>query len=428
VRHRWIIDRLALLAGCFAIDVCEYAVMDNHLHLILRTHPELAWAWSDEEVAIRWLSLRGRLLDSKGAFRTKSVARLTEDAPRIDELRRRLASLEWFHRDLKTPCSRLWNRQEKVTGHFWQGRYGSVIAKSDVSLVNQAIYVLLNRIRCGAEHDLGASERTSIGGRIEELRREIAEGRHADALAGFEDRFERADWTPVFPCKPGSVGGLDDLPFAQRVAEGRQRHCIRSAVAKDGREQQFLAVDAPIGELEPFVLPQERRDSDSIVRPDDLPRHRLRPRPSLETSPHPRRCPQAWFMPLKNPFRSSQAVDRGVPVLPGLGLAALISLADEEGRLERADKPGRIAASAPPALETIRRSVAARATDPRPSNDRPTTSDTSATIASARAWLARDREALAAAVKGSCRVVWASIRRSTGLDPPSEGQRPTAVT
>ena len=35
-RKQWIEDRLRELAGLFAIDVCGFSIMDNHLHVLLR--------------------------------------------------------------------------------------------------------------------------------------------------------------------------------------------------------------------------------------------------------------------------------------------------------------------------------------------------------------------------------------------------------
>ncbi len=46
-----------LLAAVFGIDVLSYAVMSNHLHVILRVRPDIVKLWSDEEVATRWLRL-----------------------------------------------------------------------------------------------------------------------------------------------------------------------------------------------------------------------------------------------------------------------------------------------------------------------------------------------------------------------------------
>ena len=41
-RKEWIRERLEELAAVFAIDICSYAVMSNHIHLVLRVRPDLA--------------------------------------------------------------------------------------------------------------------------------------------------------------------------------------------------------------------------------------------------------------------------------------------------------------------------------------------------------------------------------------------------
>ena len=43
------------LASVFACDVLTYAIMSNHMHVILRSRPDVVKQWSDETVANRWL-------------------------------------------------------------------------------------------------------------------------------------------------------------------------------------------------------------------------------------------------------------------------------------------------------------------------------------------------------------------------------------
>ena len=38
----------------FAIDIAAFAVMSNHLHVVLRIDAEKANAWSDKEIIERW--------------------------------------------------------------------------------------------------------------------------------------------------------------------------------------------------------------------------------------------------------------------------------------------------------------------------------------------------------------------------------------
>ena len=53
-RQGWIEDRLEELAGSFAVDVCGISVMANHIHVVLRTRPDVVDPGSDEEVVLRW--------------------------------------------------------------------------------------------------------------------------------------------------------------------------------------------------------------------------------------------------------------------------------------------------------------------------------------------------------------------------------------
>jgi hypothetical protein len=56
-RKEWIRRRIQELAAGYALEVAAYAVMSNHLHLVLRTRPDWVESWSDREVAKRWLNL-----------------------------------------------------------------------------------------------------------------------------------------------------------------------------------------------------------------------------------------------------------------------------------------------------------------------------------------------------------------------------------
>ena len=57
-RKPMIVNRIRDLGEIFAVAVYAYAVMSNHLHVVLSVEPELARAWTDDEVANRF----GRLL------------------------------------------------------------------------------------------------------------------------------------------------------------------------------------------------------------------------------------------------------------------------------------------------------------------------------------------------------------------------------
>ena len=49
-RKQWTEDRLQLLAASFSIGFAGFAVLDNHLHVLVRLDPEEAQNWSAEEL------------------------------------------------------------------------------------------------------------------------------------------------------------------------------------------------------------------------------------------------------------------------------------------------------------------------------------------------------------------------------------------
>ena len=54
-RKHWVEQRIALLAESFAVAIHAYAVMSNHLHLVLQIEPAATGTWSDIDVANRWV-------------------------------------------------------------------------------------------------------------------------------------------------------------------------------------------------------------------------------------------------------------------------------------------------------------------------------------------------------------------------------------
>ncbi|MGV3484894.1 MAG: hypothetical protein ACO1RT_10795, partial [Planctomycetaceae bacterium] len=124
-RREWIRRRLEMLASVFGIDVLSYVVMANHLHLIVRNRPDVVAAWSDQEVAIRWLRVfPGRRLEECLAEPTEvDVQRLINQPQQLAVIRERLSDISWFMRCLSEPIARMANRQDECTGRFWEGRF-----------------------------------------------------------------------------------------------------------------------------------------------------------------------------------------------------------------------------------------------------------------------------------------------------------------
>jgi hypothetical protein len=215
-RRQWIEDRMLILAGTYAIDIAAYAVMSNHYHVVLHVDREQSLAWSDAEVIERWHRLfRGSLL-SRRFSRGETLSRAEQHA--LDEVvaewRQRLVSISWFMRCLNEPIAREANREDNVTGRFWEGRYTSQALLDEKALAACMVYVDLNPIRACMATTPETSEHTSIQRRIakahhtqwpnqieqqSELLLPFAGNPRKDMPAGLPfrltDYFELVDWT-----------------------------------------------------------------------------------------------------------------------------------------------------------------------------------------------------------------------------------------
>ena len=177
-RKQWIRERLQTLASVFGIEVCGYAVMSNHLHAILRVRPDLAQAWTDDEVALRWRRLfpvRDQTTGQPTEPQEHDLAMITSDPGRVAELRGRLASLSWFMRCLNEPIARAANREDQCKGRFWEGRFKSQALLDEAAILACSVYVDLNPIRAGVADTPEASEFTSAFDRIRSLQTVVAD-------------------------------------------------------------------------------------------------------------------------------------------------------------------------------------------------------------------------------------------------------------
>jgi REP element-mobilizing transposase RayT len=168
-RREWIRRRMEALASVLAVDVLTYAILSNHIHLILRNRPDVVASWSDEEVALRWLRVfPGRQLDEQLAEPTQNdVQALAGNAARIQVIRLRLSDISWFMRALCEPIARMANKQDEVTGRFWEGRFRAQKIVDEAGLLACSMYVDLNPVRAAMTQSPDDSTFTSAYDRIE---------------------------------------------------------------------------------------------------------------------------------------------------------------------------------------------------------------------------------------------------------------------
>ena len=268
-RKEWIRLRLQELAAVFGIDICGYAVMSNHFHIVLRVRPDLAQGWSDDEVALRWRLLyppRDETTGRQTEPEQHDLNIITSDPERVAELRNRLASLSWFMRCLNEPIARASNREDNCSGRFWQGRFRSVALLDEAAVLACSVYVDLNPIRAGVAGTPEESEFTSAFDRIRSLPASLSDSAR-DATSSLEEpaledsiehispaEAERPDaWLCELTLNEGASELPDVAPLPEQVAtrvvsanDGEAKACpcsTRPKLAARASDRGYLPIE-----------------------------------------------------------------------------------------------------------------------------------------------------------------------------------------
>jgi putative transposase len=123
------------LSEFYFAEVLGFCVMGNHFHLLVRMHPESRY--SEEDVRERYDRRYGQ----------EKAAALDDD--QMDELRRKLADLSEYVKEIKQYFSRYYNKLHRKKGYFWSERFKSVIVENGETLINCLAYIDLNAVRAG---------------------------------------------------------------------------------------------------------------------------------------------------------------------------------------------------------------------------------------------------------------------------------------
>lgn len=167
-RRQWVEDRLLLLSEVFAIDLCAYAVMSNHLHVVLHINAAKAHGLTDLEVCERWHRIyKGTVLTQKFA-RQDPMNKAEQVAAKalIAQWRFHLMDISKFMKALNEPIARMANAEDKCTGRFWEGRFKSQALCDEAALIACMAYVDLNPVRAKMAETPETSDHTSIKSRI----------------------------------------------------------------------------------------------------------------------------------------------------------------------------------------------------------------------------------------------------------------------
>ncbi len=169
-RRDWVEQRILSLAQVYCIDICAYAVMSNHYHLVVHINQAKASQLPDSEVIERWKkehqlpSLIQRYLKNQVSPSEAQACR------RIIHLwRERLYSLSWFMKELNFSIARQANQEDQCRGHFWESRFKSQALLDERALLAAMAYTDLNPVRAGIAETPETSEYTALKRRLDSL-------------------------------------------------------------------------------------------------------------------------------------------------------------------------------------------------------------------------------------------------------------------
>lgn len=141
--------RLAVFCGA---EICAYAVMSNHLHILVRILP--AKELDDGELLRRIGALYGPQRERETRKRWARArdggdeGELAVLAAEQTALMRRMADLSIFMKELKQRVSRDYNGRHGREGTLWEGRFHSVLLEDSVATLQAvAAYIDLNAVR-----------------------------------------------------------------------------------------------------------------------------------------------------------------------------------------------------------------------------------------------------------------------------------------
>lgn len=174
-RKAWVLERLKSLSFVFAIDLCAYAVMSNHYHLVLHVDRARARRLSHEQIVERWTRMFGMPVLIQRWQQGLAGEAERSMAERLIELwRHRLTDVSWYMRCLNEHLARRANAEDQCTGRFWEGRFKSQALLDEAGLLTAMAYVDLNPVRARIAATPEESEFTSIYARIRQSRRVAA--------------------------------------------------------------------------------------------------------------------------------------------------------------------------------------------------------------------------------------------------------------
>lgn len=175
-RKDWFIDIMAHQSMYMAVEILRFAIMDNHVHFLLRTRPDIVRTWSDEDVAWNYLNLcpknkRRRKVNGKWHYEVvdptqEDVDEILGDRKKLKKLRKKLSSLSFWMQLLKQKVAKRANaevqKDDVCKGAFWKGRFEMTVIHSREYLLTCAVYIDLNPFKARMTDSIEGYRYTSV--------------------------------------------------------------------------------------------------------------------------------------------------------------------------------------------------------------------------------------------------------------------------
>ena len=167
-RRSFIEKELLRLGEIFYLEVVAYAVMSNHYHIVLFIDTEAQKAAEPKDIVTRWHQLHKGNPVSVKYLEGEYLApyEIEQLNIYIDRCREQLASISWYMRVLNEKVARMANREDEVTGRFWEGRFKCQALLDEQALLSCMAYVDLNPVRSSIAATPEESDHTSIKRRV----------------------------------------------------------------------------------------------------------------------------------------------------------------------------------------------------------------------------------------------------------------------
>ena len=144
-RRSFIESELLRLGQVFFLEVVVYAVMSNHVHIVLFIDQQAENDADALDTVRRWHQIhQGNTLSAK--FLNQEPIE-PHECERLDTLidlwRVRLSSISWYMPVLNEKVARMANAEDEVTGRFWEGRFKCQALLDEQALLTCMAYVCL---------------------------------------------------------------------------------------------------------------------------------------------------------------------------------------------------------------------------------------------------------------------------------------------